>query len=236
MTSKSRAIFILCAWLLAAYSASGEQFVVSGSGGHPGLTDAEATNNIKIVINSRGDNVTVNGSPMTLEQLNNALQQFAKQKGEIWYHKDGPKIDRSYEEPSTTAILYYVDSKLDPASTIALKLAADNHLPVRFSGKRDFSNGIVREVQNLRDVILVSPAPNRPSSEKNGGAGVFRQHINRETGDVTSVTTKQSTGHASLDRCAVDALRQWKYKAPTNFDTLAMPISFVGKGWTIKKE
>jgi TonB family protein len=231
---KFKSHVILVGWLLFAHRAAAEQFVVSGSGGHPGLTDDEATRNIKISVSSK-NKVSVNGSQGTLDNLDRALKKFAEQKGEIWYHKNGPKVDPSYEESLTTAILFYVDSKLDPVGIIVLTVAADNHLPVRFSSMADFSDGNVREIQNSRDIILSSPAPKRPASEKHGGGGVFRQHINRETGEVISVTIKQSTRHPALDRCAVEALRQWKYKPSTKFDTIAIPISFAGDGWTIKK-
>jgi TonB family protein len=238
MKFKSHASLILAGWLFSAYSAWAEQFVASGSGGHAGITDTEANRNIKVSISAKGDKVSVNGSKRTLEELDRTLAEFAKQKGEIWYHKSGPKVDSSYKEPLMTAILYYVDSKLDPASTIVFKAAADYHLPVRFSGHADFSGGNVREVQSLQDIILTSPAPDYPLSAKRhgiGGGGVFRQNIDPETGIVISVAIKQSTGHALLDRCAVNALRQWKYKALTKFKTIAIPLTFVPEGSTIRR-
>jgi TonB family protein len=68
-----------------------------------------------------------------------------------------------------------------------------------------------------------------------GGGGVFVQHIDTSSGTVTSVTVKQSTGHALLDRCAVEALRRWRYKTPTKVKTALIPITFVPERLHAKK-
>ena len=223
-------------WLFSACNAFTEQFVLSG--GHPGVGNQKASRNIKVSVSPDGKRIQLNGSETTIERLDSALQEVAKEKGMIWYNKSIPGLKRSDEEPLTTAVLVYIDAKHDPGSIKVLKIAADEHLPVYFSQRFDFEGGNVREVQNIGDVIVALRAPEYPLTAKQhgvGGAGIFHQHINRETGDVNSVTIKKSTGHALLDQCAVDALRQWKYKAPTKFETVAIPITFAPPGSTTKK-
>jgi TonB family protein len=64
-----------------------------------------------------------------------------------------------------------------------------------------------------------------------GGGGVFVQHVDRATGAVTEVTIERSTGSKLLDRCAVEALQQWKYKTSAKTEKVKIPITFVpGKG------
>jgi hypothetical protein len=152
--------------LLRLCAANAEQFVESGSGGHVGITDAEAARTIKISVTQHGEMIKVNGEKTTLDGLERDLKEFAAQRREICYYKDWPKIRPSNEEPSTTAILIYVDLKLDPVSTKVLKVAADYHLPVFFSKNAECSEGVVREVQNFRELVLSSPAPNCSSEAK----------------------------------------------------------------------
>jgi protein TonB len=94
------------------------------------------------------------------------------------------------------------------------------------------------ESQPAKDVVAYAPRPEYPNSAKKhgiGGGGVFVQHIDAGSGTVTSVTVKQSTGHALLDRCAVEALRRWRYKTPTKITTASIPITFIPEGWHVKK-
>ena len=227
----------LAVWLLCSSNAFAEQFVLSG--GHAGLGDQKASRNIKISISSDGKQIRLNGSATTVEKLDSALQEFAQQKdGIIWYNQTVPGFKPSDAESLATAIVVYVNGKTDPGSTRVLRTAADNHLLVYFSERSDFVGGNVREVQNFNEVVTASRPPEYPLDAKQrgvGGAGVFRQHINRETGDVTSVSIKKSTGRALLDRCVVDALRQWKYKTPVKFETIAISITFVPDRSSIKK-
>ena len=229
-----RHIFLFASLIgICAVKAGAQEFVVSGSGGHPGLTEAESARVIKISDDGHGNNITVDGTQTNIAGLKSALNRFAEQKGEIWYGRTGKAFSPSTKEPLTTAIIYFAIPSIDPFSAAVFKVAADSHLPVRFCPNADFAHGIVREVQNPQDLILTSPSPGYPASAKThgiGGGGVFRQHIDDQTGTVTSVTVKQSTGHTLLDRCAVEALRQWRYKAPTKFKTVAVPITFVPAG------
>jgi TonB family protein len=62
-----------------------------------------------------------------------------------------------------------------------------------------------------------------------GGTGVFRMFIDFKTGKVTSVAIVKSTGSDPLDREAVFALRQWRFK-PGKLTKADMPITFHADG------
>lgn len=224
----SRVLVLACLIGLCTISKAG-QFVISGSGGHPGLTDAESTRTIRVAESTDGKHIQVNGTATTVEGFRSALHEFTKQRGVIWYHRKLP-LPPSGDEPLTTAIVAVGDPKSDPAGAEVLQIAAAYHLPVRFSAKPDFVEGNTREVQTLSAVTITTPFPEYPPSLKErgfGGSGVFHQHIDTETGLVTSVTVKQSTGSAALDRYALAALRQWKYRTSAKFSTVAVPVTFV---------
>ena len=57
------------------------------------------------------------------------------------------------------------------------------------------------------------------------GSGVFTVQIDLKKGLVTSVSVKKSTGWATLDKAATDALRRWKFRTPTK-PSVEVPISF----------
>jgi protein TonB len=57
------------------------------------------------------------------------------------------------------------------------------------------------------------------------GTGLIDLAITRD-GHVTGVTVLQSTGHAMLDRDAVDALRGWRFKPSRGVDRVRIPITF----------
>jgi TonB family protein len=224
-------------WLLCSCDVFAEQWFLSG--GHAGLGAQKERRSIKISITPDGKQIRLNGSATTVERLNSTLQEFAKQRdGIIWYNQSVPGLKPSDAEPLTTTILCYLNGKTNPGGARVLNTAADNHILVYFCQRSDFVGGNVREVQNFDDVVIASRNPEYPSDFKQhgiGGAGSFLQHINRETGDVMSVTIKKSTGRTLLDRRTVDALRQWKYKAPTKFETVAILVTFIPDRSTIKK-
>jgi TonB family protein len=89
------------------------------------------------------------------------------------------------------------------------------------------------EIKPAKEVVAYAPRPEYPESAKKhgiGGGGVFVQYVDTSSGAVRSVSVKQSTGHAMLDRCAVDALRRWRYKTPTKIKKASIPITFVPDG------
>jgi TonB family protein len=59
----------------------------------------------------------------------------------------------------------------------------------------------------------------------NQGRGLFRLTLDLETGAVLNITVVQSTGTSSLDRNALVALRQWRWK-PGKWKEIDMPVTF----------
>jgi TonB family protein len=58
------------------------------------------------------------------------------------------------------------------------------------------------------------------------GSGVAILKIDAQTGSVTSAAMLKSTGHLMLDRAALLAFREWRFK-PRTLTTLEIPIEFV---------
>jgi TonB family protein len=58
------------------------------------------------------------------------------------------------------------------------------------------------------------------------GRGEFRLRLDLNTGLVVKVTVAKSTGFPILDRCAVMALRQWRWK-PGRWREIDLPVTFV---------
>jgi TonB family protein len=59
------------------------------------------------------------------------------------------------------------------------------------------------------------------------GSGLFRLVLDRETGTVIRVKALQSTGVPTFDRAAISAFQRWRFKAPTTFDTVLVPVTFM---------
>ena len=57
------------------------------------------------------------------------------------------------------------------------------------------------------------------------GRGLFHLIIERDTGAVVQVTVKKSTGYATLDTSAIQALKQWRFR-PGSWKTLDIPVDF----------
>jgi len=81
------------------------------------------------------------------------------------------------------------------------------------------------------DVVhMVSPRyPHKAARSRIGGTGVFRMTIDFKTGKVRNVAVVKSTGSDPLDREAIIALRQWRFK-PGKLTTADMPITFQAGG------
>jgi TonB family protein len=62
------------------------------------------------------------------------------------------------------------------------------------------------------------------------GSGLYRLNI-KPDGTVSSVTVLKSTGHILLDRAAIHAFRQWRFR-PGALRTVKLPIDFSMKGVT----
>jgi len=71
-------------------------------------------------------------------------------------------------------------------------------------------------------------APDYPFADqiqRREGTGLFRLILDLKTGSVTKVVTLKSTGFATLDRCAVSAVQQWRWK-PGKWKEIEMPVKF----------
>ncbi|MEY2576851.1 MAG: hypothetical protein QOF80_2338 [Verrucomicrobiota bacterium] len=88
-------------------------------------------------------------------------------------------------------------------------------------------SSVVAERVSMQDV-LYKVGPRYPANYQRariGGTGRFRMNIDFNTGKVTSVTVVKSTGSDGLDREAIFALRQWRFK-PGKARQVEMPITF----------
>ncbi len=83
------------------------------------------------------------------------------------------------------------------------------------------------ERASMDDILYkVGPRyPHRFQRARIGGAGVFRLTLDSGTGKVRSVAVVKSTGTEELDREAIFALRQWRFK-PGKVRPVDIPISF----------
>ena len=74
---------------------------------------------------------------------------------------------------------------------------------------------VVRAERVSMQDVLYKVGPRYPSKYQQariGGTGRFRMNIDFKTGKVTSVAVVKSTGSDGLDREAIFALRQWRFR------------------------
>jgi len=86
----------------------------------------------------------------------------------------------------------------------------------------------VWELMSERPVF--SPAPILPEEARLkhlSGSGIFTLYLWTD-GRVRHVTITKSTGHAILDKAAIDTLSKWRY-GPRSASTVAVPITFAKK-------
>lgn len=105
---------------------------------------------IRVSVLATGE-VLLDGVPVTLADLNVALQQGAKDKAAVWYYRENP----GGEAPA--------------AVTDVMKLITGNGLPLRLSSKPDFSDAVaptavlektfaaVRQKAALRKLVIIRP-------------------------------------------------------------------------------
>jgi TonB family protein len=65
----------------------------------------------------------------------------------------------------------------------------------------------------------------RDRSLHNQGTGLFRLTLDLKKGTVLKITVAQSTGVSTLDRSALAALRQWRWK-PGKWKEVDIPMTF----------
>jgi protein TonB len=90
---------------------------------------------------------------------------------------------------------------------------------------------------HVKHDAIYAPRPNYPLYARQyhqTGEGLFVCHI-RPDGTVASVDVLRSTSHEMLDRAAIKALRQWRFRAG-DWSTVNVPINFhmSGKGSPIR--
>ena len=88
-------------------------------------------------------------------------------------------------------------------------------------------SSVVAERVSMQD-ILYQVGPRYPAKYQRariGGTGRFRMNIDFNTGKLKSVTVVKSTGSDGLDREAIFALRQWRFK-PGKARQVELPITF----------
>ena len=88
-------------------------------------------------------------------------------------------------------------------------------------------SAVQAERVSMQDVLYkVGPRyPSKYQRSRIGGTGRFRMNIDFNTSKVTSVTVVKSTGSDGLDREAIFALRQWRFK-PGKARQVEIPITF----------
>jgi len=82
--------------------------------------------------------------------------------------------------------------------------------------------------EEFREIALSHPTPQYPIEARRRhitGKGLYHLHVSLDTGEVTSVDVLTTTGHRILDRAAVAALKQWKFR-PHALIGLKVPITF----------
>jgi TonB family protein len=89
------------------------------------------------------------------------------------------------------------------------------------------TSSVLAERVSMQDIVYkVGPRyPSKYQRARIGGTGRFRMNIDFKTGKVSSVTVVKSTGSDGLDREAIYALRQWRFK-PGKARNVEMPITF----------
>jgi TonB family protein len=73
--------------------------------------------------------------------------------------------------------------------------------------------------------IAIHTVKPKYSRELPEGKGVYLLHLVSHTGNVLSVTILKSTGSPVLDRNAIEALKQWRFRPGTS-ETVRMPMEF----------
>jgi TonB family protein len=79
------------------------------------------------------------------------------------------------------------------------------------------------------DDVIHSVTPDYPYSsraQRNEGTGQFRLILDLKTGAVTNVMVIRSTGFPGLDRSAIAAFRQWRWK-PGRWKEIGLPYTFI---------
>jgi TonB family protein len=81
-----------------------------------------------------------------------------------------------------------------------------------------------------KKVAVYTPKPEYPDSLKRkhiGGAGVFVAHVDIDTGTVSSVSIRKSTGVPALDEICKNTFMRWRFIPRVVERKVVIPIRFV---------
>jgi protein TonB len=84
-------------------------------------------------------------------------------------------------------------------------------------------------ISSAKALAIYAPRPQYPSeghSRSISGSGVCVVSVDPGSGRVTEASMAQSTGDQQLDKAALNAFRQWRFK-PGTVSTVRIPIQFV---------
>ena len=84
-------------------------------------------------------------------------------------------------------------------------------------------------ISSAKALAIYAPRPQFPSevhSRRISGSGVCVVSVDPGSGRVTEASMAQSTGDRQLDKAALNAFRQWRFK-PGTVSTVRIPIEFV---------
>ena len=132
-----------------------------------------------------------------------------------------------FRVPAFALALLFVSSD---ARTTEILVEKGTHA-VDANGVRRDGNAYPRHHPPWFDDLQKRVAPNYSIDDRarhHTGVGVFRLQLDLQ-GAVTSVSVLQSTGHTSLDRSAVAALRKWRWR-PGRWKEIEMPVTFTMAG------
>jgi TonB family protein len=95
-------------------------------------------------------------------------------------------------------------------------------------GVRHFGREYAGKIEPWLADRITTFAPEYPYEDRSRyhqGRGFFLVSLDLNTGAVHDVTVMKSTGFATLDACAVAALRRWTWK-PNKWREVLMPVTF----------
>lgn len=108
-------------------------------------------------------------------------------------------------------------------------LSSAGTVAVDVEGRRHTSPKNPKKLAPWMQDRIKSVAPDYPYGERarrHEGTGYFQLSLDLKTGTATKVTVKKSTGFPVLDRCAVMALRAWRWR-PGKWKEIETPVNFV---------
>src|ERR1700704_1031053 len=95
------------------------------------------------------------------------------------------------------------------------------HASKEYRGKPQFFSDLA--------YALMPAYPSFDERRGNQGSGLFRITIDLKTGSASNVAILKSTGHVSLDRRVLLALKVWRWK-PGTWKEVDVPITFQAGG------